>query len=198
MIVDCYNLWDYKHHTLSVWTNIKLFTVKILLSLSKLSSNLLYDHSSWLVSLRPSGLRCIPFNHCIFSSVLAVLHSHMIFSSPSLLSCLYLHSELSRRPQSPFLKTVVGRHLNQGHFAVGRPSTWAMTWLCPNLAYQTKTRPPSSMPIRASESPSTGARAPTQTPGDTRGRELGALWDRNETEMRHWGIPASGKYLGMN
>ena len=49
-----------------------------------------------------------------------------------------------------------------------------------------KSRPTSSVPIRASESPSTGARAPTQTPGDTRGWELGVLretWDTEKSEQ---------------
>lgn len=50
--------------------------------------------------------------------------------------------------------------------------------ICYSLAYQMNKRPPSSVPIRASESPSTGARAPTQTPGDARGWELGVLRER--------------------
>lgn len=60
-----------------------------------------------------------------------------------------------------------------------------MSWisLCYNLTYQIKRRPASSVPIRASESPSTVASAPTQTPGDTRGWGLGVLRERRDTEI---------------
>lgn len=60
---------------------------------------------------------------------------------------------------------------------------FGVNWYHPNPTYQTKRCPPSSVPIRASESSSTGARAPTQTPGDARGWQLKEL-----KETRHWNV----------